>query len=180
MTSGKIAITSDGQALSVDGVDASWTGDPATGAGRLEGKVSNIAIPEAVLALLDQGGLFKQLGYKSLSFDVSTAGELTSSGEALGYSFDIGIAGRDMGALKIGATLDAIPAAVYSAIIDAQMSGKEPDYTALMPQIQNIVIGGGSIRFEDDSITRRSCRSPPPRRAWTKRRLWPASAPWCS
>ena len=39
-------------------------------------KVSNIAIPEPVVALMDQGGVLKQLGYTSLNLDFATMGDM--------------------------------------------------------------------------------------------------------
>ena len=60
---GKWTITAMGQTYSVDGYEQTWDGDPKTGAGTFAMKVTNIAIPEAAIAMLDQGGMLKQLGY---------------------------------------------------------------------------------------------------------------------
>ena len=55
------------------------------------------------------------------------------------YGFEVGLAGPRHGQpSSIGAAFDDIPLAVYAAMLKAQSEGKEPDFTALMPQMQNI------------------------------------------
>jgi hypothetical protein len=152
MSSGKISFTGSGQTISVDGVESTWNGDPNTGAGTFNLKVSNVAIPESMMALIDQGGMLKQLGYTSLNFDVATMGDMKVAGDKVGYSFTLGITGRDMASLTIGADLADIPLSVYAEMMKAHSEGKEPDYAALMPQMQNILFNGASLRFEDASI----------------------------
>jgi hypothetical protein len=152
MNSGKITLSASGQALTVDGAESTWEGDPNTGAGTFNLKISNIAIPEALMALMDEGGMLKQLGYTSLNFDVTSLGNMTVANDNVGYSFKLGIAGRDIATISMGAELADIPLAVYAAIMKAHSEGKEPDYDALMPQMQNILLNGASLRFEDQSI----------------------------
>jgi hypothetical protein len=152
MNSGKISFSANGQAVTVDGAETTWDGDPNTGAGTFNLKISNIAIPEPMVALMDQGGMLKQLGYTSLSFDVTSLGNMTVAGDNVGYSFKLGIAGRDIASISMGADLADIPLNVYAAIMKAHSEGKEPDYDALMPQMQNILFNGASFRFEDRSI----------------------------
>lgn len=152
MNTGKISFTASGQTVSVDGVDSTWDGDPKTGAGTFNLKVSNVTIPEPVLAVIDQGGLLKQLGYTSLNLDFTTAGDTKIEGEKVDYSFKLGIAGRDIAGINLSAALNDIPLGVYTAVLKAQSEGKEPDFTSLMPQMQDIVLSGASVRFEDASI----------------------------
>jgi hypothetical protein len=152
MSSGKISLTTAGQTISVDGAESSWNGDPATGAGTFNMKVSNIAISEGLMAMMDQGGMLKQLGYTSLNLDLSSMGDMKVAGDKVSYSFELGIAGRDIASMRLGATFGEIPLAVYAALLKAHTEGKEPDYNALMPQMQDILLNGATFRFEDASI----------------------------
>jgi hypothetical protein len=155
MTSGKISIASAGQTISVDGAESTWNGDPNTGAGTFNAKVSNIAVPEAALALLDQGGMLKQLGYTSLNFDLATMGDMKVADDKVSYGFDFSISGRDMAKLSLGAGFAEIPLAVYAQLMKAQTEGKAPDYPALLAQMQQVLLNGASLRFEDQSLVNR-------------------------
>ncbi|MFN4141300.1 hypothetical protein [Aestuariivirga sp.] len=156
MNSGRMTVTVAGQTLSIDGLDSSWAGDARTGSGLFTMKVNNIAIPEGVLAAVDQAGLLKQLGYSSLNLDLATEGDMKVEGEDLSYSFDLGLSARDMATVKLGGSASKVPLTVYSELMKAQKDGKEPDFTALMPQIQNITVNGASFRFEDGSIVKKA------------------------
>jgi hypothetical protein len=155
MTSGKISIVSAGQTLSVDGVDSTWNGDPNTGAGTFNMKVNNIAVPESALALVDQGGLLKQLGYSSLNLDIATMGDMKVAGDKVSYGFDFSINGRNIAKLSVGAGFAEIPLSVYAQMMSAHTEGKEQDYAALMPQLQQVLFNGASLRFEDQSLVNR-------------------------
>ena len=48
-----------------------------------------------------------------------------------------------------------IPLAVYAELQKMQDGGKQPDFNALMPQIQAISMADASLRFEDQSITKK-------------------------
>jgi hypothetical protein len=63
--------------------------------------------------------------------------------------------GKDMGVMKVAITASDVPLAVYGELQKAQTTGKEPDFSALMPQLQNISFGHFSFRFEDASLTKR-------------------------
>jgi hypothetical protein len=140
VSSGKVTLTSEGQTVTSDGYEATWDGDPATGAGSWDTKVSNIVIPAAVVALMDPSGTMKNLGYGDLTFDMSGSGKTSMDAENMGLDFNFTIAGK-------------VPLAVYAEMQKAQTSGKEPDFSALMPQLQSISFGGLSLRFEDASLT---------------------------
>lgn len=155
MTGGKMTITAMGQTVTADGLESTWDGDPKTGSGTYAMKLVNIAIPESVIALVDQGGMLKQLGYSSLSIDLSGGGKVEMNNEVLDYDVNFGIASRDMAAIKFNLNAGDIPLAVFAEMQNAQKSGKEPDFAALMPQIQNIMLSGVSFRFEDASLTRK-------------------------
>ena len=153
MSSGPITITSSGQTVKIDGIDTTWTGDPATGMGKFSLKVSNLAIPEATLALFDTGNMWKQMGYSGLSFDIATDGDLTPKGDNLAYSFNLSLGARDVGALSLKAAVDNLPMSAYAQMLKDQMAGKGIDFAAMSPQLQNVEIKGASIRFDDASIT---------------------------
>lgn len=155
MTGGKMTITANGQSVTADGLETTWSGDPNTGSGTYAMTVTNIAIPESLIALADQGGMLKQLGYTSLSFDISGGGKTEMTGETVKYDVNFGIAGRDMAALKFNVNAGDIPLAVFAELQKAQAAGKEPDFAALMPQLQNITLAGMSFHFEDASLTSR-------------------------
>lgn len=150
--SGKVTFTAEAQSIGIDNIVSTWDGDPRTGSGSFGLTVSNIALPEAVLAMMGEGGMLKQLGYSGLNLDVATSGETKVNGDKMGYSFKVGLTGRDIGSLSVGAALDDIPVAAYAALMKAQTEGKEPDYAALMPQLQGVQVTGASLRFEDQSI----------------------------
>lgn len=155
ISSGNINLTAGGQTISVDGAESTWDGDPNTGAGKFTVNVSNIAIPASALALVDQGGMLKQLGYTSLNLDFTTMGDMKLAGDKVSYRFDLGINGRDIAKLSFGAGFADIPLAVYAQLLSAHTQGKEPDYDALMPQMQQVLLNGASVRFEDQSLVNR-------------------------
>ena len=149
MTSGPITINATGQTLTIDSIDTMWNGDPATGAGKFSLKVNNLAVPQATVALFDTGSVWKQLGYDGLNFDIATDGDLTSNGDTLGYAFNLSLAGRNIGALSLSAAVDNLPVAAYAQMLKDQTAGKGIDFAALSPQLQNVDIKGGSLRFQD-------------------------------
>ncbi|WP_395660216.1 hypothetical protein [Aestuariivirga sp.] len=155
ISSGQINLNAGGQSIAVDGVQSTWDGDPNTGAGTFSINVNNIAIPEAALALMDQGGMLKQLGYTSLNLDFTTTGDMKLTGDKVSYRFDVGINGRDIAKLSLGASFADIPLAVYAQLLSAHTEGKEPDYAALLPQMQQVLLNGASLRFEDQSLVNR-------------------------
>ncbi|WP_373505137.1 hypothetical protein [Aestuariivirga sp.] len=155
MSADKWTITAMGQTYSVDGYEQTWDGDPKTGAGNFTMKVSNIAIPEAAIAMLDQGGMLKQLGYTALNFDVTSDGKVDVQGENIGYDFNFGVTGRDIATIRFGFAAADIPMSVFNELQKMQNSAETPDINALMPQLQNISISGASFRFEDASITKK-------------------------
>jgi hypothetical protein len=152
MSSGKVSIATAGQALTIDGVESTWDGDPTTGAGTFNVKVSNIAVPETLLAVMDQGGMLKQLGYTSLSFDVTSMSDTKITDDKVSYGFELGFSGRDIANLRMGANFSDIPLAAYAELMKTNSEGKEPDMAALMPQMQQVLVNGASLRFEDASI----------------------------
>lgn len=152
---GKLTFTAMGQSVTVDSIDSTWDGDASTGSGKFTTKISNIAIPESVLAAADQMGMLKQLGYTSLSFDVNADGSTNVTDTAIDYVMNIGLAGKDIANLKFGVAANGIPLAVFAEMQKAQKEGKEPDFNALMPELQNISFSGASVRFEDASITKK-------------------------
>ena len=153
--SGKMTFVAMGQSYSVDGYESTWDGDPATGAGDFTMKVDNIAIPEQAIAMVDQGGMLKQLGYSGINLDMQSEGNLDIADGNMGLTFNFGVAARDMGGLKLGMNATGIPVAVYAELQKAQKEGNPPDLNTLMPQVQEISFSGFSIRFEDASITKK-------------------------
>jgi hypothetical protein len=152
---GKMTFSAMGQSVSVDGLDSTWDGDPETGSGSFTAKVSNIAIPESLLAQADQSGMLKQLGYTSLSFDINADGKTTYGDKAVDYAMNLGIAGKDIATLKFGFGAAAIPLALFEEMQKAQAEARQPDFAKLMPELQNVEVNGASIRFEDASITKK-------------------------
>jgi hypothetical protein len=154
MTAGPTTVTVAGQNITVDSMEMTWEGDPETGAGKSAGKVSNIAVPESAIAMMDPTGTLKQLGYGSLSFEIGGEGTMTNDGTNFGFDFDGYYAAKDMGAVKFGAAVSGIPTAVVSQIQKTE-PGKTPDMTALMPQLMTVQFGRLTFRFEDASITKK-------------------------
>ena len=155
MSGGKMTVTAMGQTYTVDGYESVWDGDPKTGAGKFSMKVHNIAVPEAALAMVDKGGMLKQLGYSGLSFDISSEGQMDVANGNLGIDMTMGITGKDIGTFRFSAAASDVPLAVYAELQNAQKSGKEPDLGALMPQLQAITFKSAALRFEDSSLTKR-------------------------
>ena len=155
MQIGKMTVEAKGQTFTVDSYRSSWDGDPETGAGTFDSKVTNIAIPEQAVAMLDQSGMLKQLGYASLSFDLSGNGKTEIENGNMAISFNGALSGRDMGAFKVGIAAADVPVAMFGELQKAQKEGKQPDFNALMPRMQNVSISSLSLRFEDASLTRK-------------------------
>jgi hypothetical protein len=156
MSTGKVTITAGGQAISIDGINTNWAGDPDTGSGTYTMKVDNIALPAALVAQMDPGGMLKQLGYNELNLDLTTEGDLTRNGDKLGYAFNLGLTGRNIATLRLGASLGEVPLAAYVDVLQAQTEGQELNLDNLMPQLQNTLLKGADLRFEDASILKKA------------------------
>ncbi len=154
MSSGPITLAAAGQTFTADGYQMTWDGDPVTGAGKTEFKLSNIAIPETAIAALDPTGTLKKLGYSSLSFDIGGNGNVDIKTEKMGFDFDVFYAGKDMGTLKVGAGAGEIPAALFAEL--TKLEGQaQPDPSKFLPLIEGIQISRVLFRFEDKSITKK-------------------------
>jgi hypothetical protein len=149
-STGPITITAAGQTVTADSYQMTWDGDPATGSGKIDGKITNIAIPESVLALADPTGTLKNLGYSSLSFDIGGAGTISNDGNQFGMDLDGYYAGKDIGTFKMGFAV----AGISMELIEA-MQKLEPnaDPSALLPLAQSANFSRLVIRFEDSGIT---------------------------
>jgi len=154
MTSGKITVDTSGQTMTIDGYDSTWDGDPATGAGKFDMKVSNIAIPEQMIASIDPTGELKKLGYPSLSFDSGGTGNLTVAGDTMGLDVDFYLQGREAGTLKVAFATANVPIAVYAEFANPG-SKKDPDFNKMMPQLMAVTVSKLLLRFEDASLTKR-------------------------
>ncbi len=155
MSSGPMTLTAMGQTITSQGYTMTWDGDPATGAGAYAAKLATVVIPESLMALIDPSGALKQLGYSGLTFDIEGNAKVDIAADKLGFDGNFAYIGKDMGALKFSIAAGDIPVALFSEIQKAEASGKEPDYTTLMPQLQNVTLGGFTFRFEDNSITKK-------------------------
>jgi hypothetical protein len=154
MTAGTMTLTAAGQSFSADGYEMTWDGDPTTGSGKTDFKISNIAVPETAIAAMDPTGMLKQLGYSSLSFDIGGNGNIDIGSDKMGFNFDVFYAGKDMGTLKVGAGVGEIPAALLGEL--QKLEGKtQPDPAVFMPLIQGIQVSQVKLRFEDQSITKK-------------------------
>ncbi len=154
-SSGTIKISAMGQTITSDGYEATWDGDPATGNGKFDFTLKNIAIPEAAVAALDTTGQMKLLGYGDLSFDVSGGGEITVSDDKFGFTTNFAYSGKDIGAFKMALAATDVPMAAMAEMQKAQKEARPPDMAALMPQLMNVSFGNFQLRFEDASITRK-------------------------
>lgn len=154
MSTGAITMAAGGQTFTADGYEMNWDGDPVTGAGKTDFKITNIAIPEAAVAALDPTGTLKQLGYSTLSFDVGGNGKVDVGSDKMGFDFDFAYAGKDLGTLKLGAGAGEIPLALVAQVQKLKNeAGAETG--ALMPLVEGIQLSRVTIRFEDKSITKK-------------------------
>lgn len=154
MSAGTMTFAGGGQTFTADGYEMNWDGDPVTGAGKTDFKIFNIAIPEAAVAALDTSGTLKQLGYSTLSFDIGGNGTMDIGSDKMGFDFDISYAGKDIGTLKVGAGAGEIPLALV-AQVQKLKNDPQPDPNAFMPLVQGIQLSRVTIRFEDQSITKK-------------------------
>jgi len=99
--------------------------------------------------------MLKQLGYSGLNIDLASKGRLDVTNDNYGGDMTFSVTSRNMGTINVGFSAAGVPIAVITELQQAGESGKEPDMTALMPQVQSISIGDASLRFEDDSITKK-------------------------
>jgi len=155
MSSGPMAIEVRGHTITVDGYNSTWDGDPETGAGRFTAKLANVVIPETALAQFDTAGTLKQLGYSDIAFDITGDGEMKVADNKVGLDITVAYIGKDMGVVSLSADVSDIPVAALTENLEARTAGRIPDYTALMPELQNVSVSGLSFRFEDNSITRK-------------------------
>jgi hypothetical protein len=155
MSAGKMTAEIQGQTITIDSYESTWDGDPETGAGTFDTTVSNIAIPDTAIAMIDQGGMLKQLGYSSLAFDIAGSGKSEVTNGSMSLAFDASLSGRDMGAFKFGLSASDLPLGLFAELQKAQTTGASPDMNALMPQLQNVSFSGFTFRFEDASLTKK-------------------------
>ncbi len=155
MSSGPITVNAMGQAITSDGYESTWDGDPETGSGTFDTKVANIVIPESLLAMADPTGTLKGMGYSSITLDVRGTGETRIDEENIGMDIDIGVGAREMAGLKFTFNAEGVPIAAYAEMKKSQGGGKGPDFNALMPQLMNVSFGGLTVRFEDASLTKK-------------------------
>jgi hypothetical protein len=153
MATGPITITSDGQSYQSGGYTGTWDGDVATGAGKYTMELQDIVIPEQMTALADTSGQLRELGYTSLAIGGTGGGEVTINGDTFGMSGNVKITSKDMAGLTISYSASDIPMAVMVELQAAQKSGKEPDFSTMMPQLMNVTINSLALRFDDASIT---------------------------
>jgi hypothetical protein len=154
MSAGAMTLMAAGQTFSADSYEMTWDGDPATGSGKTDFKISNITVPETAVAALDPSGTLKQLGYSSFAFDIGGNGNIDIGTEKMGFDFDVAYTGKDMGKLKVGAGVGEIPAALLAEL--QKLDGPaQPDPNKLMPLVQGIQVSRIAFRFEDQSITRK-------------------------
>jgi hypothetical protein len=151
-SSGKITLSAAGQSVTADGYEMTWDGDVQTGAGKSTFKLSNIAIPESLITMMDPGGTLKKIGYTSLSFDLGGEGKFDVSTDKVGFDFDVYYSGKDMGIMKLGAAAGDIP---MTLMAELQKQEAAPDIGKLMPLVQGIQLSRLIFRFEDQSITKR-------------------------
>jgi len=149
--SGQITVSSAGQSVTSDGYEVTWDGDVATGAGSSVFKISNIAIPESLINMMDPTGTLKQIGYSSLSFDLGGQGKFDVATDKVGFDFDLFYAGKDVGTLKFGAAAGDIP----MSLMTEMQKEAAMDVSKIMPMVQGIQMSRIVIRFEDQSITKR-------------------------
>ena len=154
-SSGAIKITAMGQTITSDGYDVTWDGDSATGNGKFDFTLKNIAIPEAAIATLDTTGQIKQLGYGDLSFDVAGGAEIKVTDDKFGFTSNISYSGKDIGTFKLAFDANDVPMSAVAELKKAQKEQRPPDMSALMPQLMNVTFGNLQVRFEDASITKK-------------------------
>lgn len=152
MAGGPLSISASGQTVTVDSIETSWNGDPATGAGNFSSKISNVTIPEAVLMEMGEGGMLRQLGYSALNLDLTSNASLNISGDKLGYDFGFTLSARDMGSLGVTGTVADIPVDAYNAFMQANQDGQPADLEVYGPQLENVVVTAAAVRFENASI----------------------------
>ncbi len=154
-TSGAIKLTTMGQTITSDGYDVTWDGDAATGNGKINFTLKNIAIPEAAVAAMDTTGQIKQLGYTNLSFDVTGGAEIKVTDDKFGFTSNITYSGKDIGAFKLALAANDVPMAAMAELQKAQKESRPPDMNSLMPQLMSVSLGNFQVRFEDASITKK-------------------------
>ncbi|MBL8905283.1 MAG: hypothetical protein JNM20_01275 [Rhizobiales bacterium] len=154
MNSGPITIDAAGQTFTVAGYESTWSGDPATGAGKFDVKISSIAIPAQAIAMLDPTGELKKLGYNNLSFNMGGTGNLTITGDTMGFDADLYFEGRDAGTLRAAFAAANVPIAAYAEFASPG-ANKEPDFNKLMPQLLGVTVSKLQLRFDDGSLTKR-------------------------
>jgi hypothetical protein len=154
MSASTMTLMAAGQTFSADSYEMTWDGDPATGSGKTDFKISNIMVPETAIAALDPSGALKQLGYSSLAFDIGGNGHIDIGAEKMGFDFDVSYTGKDIGKLKVGAGVGEIPTALLAEL--QKLDGPvQPDPNTFMPLVQGIQVSRVTFRFEDQSITRK-------------------------
>ena len=155
MTSGEIKVTAEGQTFTAKGVESAWSGDPVTGAGKTTMSLTDLVIPEAVLAMLDPSGQLKALGYSDITLNMTGDGELSVAGDNFGMNGTFGVSSKDMAGFTFSYGASDIPIAVMAELQTAQKTGRPPDFNMLMPQLMNVTLSGFKMRFEDASITKK-------------------------
>ena len=155
MSSGEFKVLVQGQTIAASGVEAAWSGDPVTGAGKTTMSLNELVIPESALAIMDPTGQLKALGYSDVTLNLTGDGELTVTDTNFGMSGTVGFSGKDMAGFTFSYGASDIPMSVMTEMQAARKSGRPPDFNMLMPQLMNVSLSGLQIRFEDASITKK-------------------------
>jgi hypothetical protein len=140
------------QVVTAGKFEITWRGDPITGSGSMNAKISDIVFSESVLSLMDTEGYLKKLGYNNLTLNVGWGGNLSNDGLHLdisGYAFCELV---DIGTFTQRLNLMDIPIALVSTM--QTMKPNDPT-DKLMLQAGNLKFAGASLRFEDASITKK-------------------------
>lgn len=155
MSLGEVKFMTQGQTISAKGIEAAWSGDPVTGAGKTTMSLNEVVIPESTLANMDPSRQLKALGYSDLTLNATGEGEMTVTDANFGMSGTVGLSGKDMARFTVSYGASDIPIAVMTELQAARQNGRPPNFNMLMPQLMNVSFSGLQIRFEDASITKK-------------------------
>jgi hypothetical protein len=149
LTGGPVAIGISGQKLTIDSMQSVFDGDPKTGSGRFGFTLDRLKVPAEAMALLDQTGMLRQLGYSSLQFDMASDGNMTLADGNMSLDGSVTLKGQDIGNIVLSGAAAGVP----MAMMQAEASGQTQTPEEMAAQMKSLTISALAVRFEDASIT---------------------------
>ncbi len=141
-----------GVSLHIGAWESTWTGEPLSGAGNYTLRIEDVHLPATVVTKIDPNGHLDELiGGGDLVFDVNASGVGKIINDVQGGAIEASVRLESLGVLKFSAGFDGVSETLRAELKSPAL----PKWTTLEPLLAPVTINGLSVRFEDQSLTRK-------------------------